>query len=126
VNPWRGLSGLPRGVWVLVTATLVNRTGTMFLPFLVLYLTRARGWTPAEAGATLALFGAGALLAGPFAGRFADRFSPLPVMQFSLVASGTLLVVFPFVRSGFAIASLVLFVGESPPSRCSGSPSTSA
>lgn len=51
VNPWRGLAGLPRAVWVLSAATLVNRSGTMFVPFLVLYLTRARGYTPAAAGA---------------------------------------------------------------------------
>jgi predicted MFS family arabinose efflux permease len=110
VNPWRGLAGLPRGLWVLVAATLVNRTGTMFLPFLVLYLTRARGYTPGEAGATLALFGAGALLAGPFAGRLSDRFRPLRVMQISLTASGALLLVFPLVRSAFAISALVLLV----------------
>ncbi|MFI5197984.1 MAG: MDR family MFS transporter [Thermoanaerobaculia bacterium] len=110
MNPWRGLAGLPRGVWVLVAATLVNRTGTMFLPFLVLYLTRARGYTPGQAGGTLALFGAGALLAGPFAGRLADRFRPLRVMQISLTASGTLLLVFPLVRSPFVISALVLLV----------------
>ena len=110
VNPWRGLSGLPRGVWVLIVSTLVNRTGTMFLPFLVLYLTRARGYTPGEAGATLALFGAGALLAGPFAGRLADRFSPLAVMRVSLTASGALLLLFPLVRSPVAIAALVLLI----------------
>jgi predicted MFS family arabinose efflux permease len=110
VNPWRGLSGLPRGVWVLVAATLVNRTGTMFLPFLVLYLTRARGYTPGEAGATLALFGAGALLAGPLAGRLSDRFRPVRVMQISLTASGALLLVFPFVHSAFVISALVLLI----------------
>jgi hypothetical protein len=26
VNPWRGLAGLPRVVWVLSAATLVNRS----------------------------------------------------------------------------------------------------
>ena len=115
MNPWRGLAGLPRGVWVLVSATLVNRTGTMFLPFLVLYLTRARGYTAGEAGATLALFGAGALLAGPLAGRLSDRFRPLRVMQFSLTVSGSLLLVFPLVTSPVAISALVLllaFVSE--------------
>jgi MFS family permease len=110
MNPWRGLAGLPRGVWVLVSATLVNRTGTMFLPFLVLYLTRARGYTAGEAGATLALFGAGALMAAPLAGRLSDRFRPLRVMQFSLTVSGALLLVFPLVTSPAAISALVLLL----------------
>ena len=39
-NPWRGLAGLPREMWVLFAATLVNRAGSMVLPFFVLYLTR--------------------------------------------------------------------------------------
>jgi hypothetical protein len=40
MNPWSGLKDLPREVWLLSAATLVNRAGTMVLPFLVLYLTR--------------------------------------------------------------------------------------
>ena len=49
MNPWRGLKDLPREVWLLSAATLVNRAGTMVLPFLVLYLTRTLGITPAHA-----------------------------------------------------------------------------
>ncbi len=49
MNPWRGLAGLPREVWLLCASTLVNRLGTMALPFLVLYLTDGRRWTPQEA-----------------------------------------------------------------------------
>jgi MFS family permease len=82
----------------------------MFLPFLVLYLTRARGYTPGEAGATLALFGAGALTAGPLAGRLSDRFRPLRVMQFSLTVSGALLLVFPLVTSPVSISALVFLL----------------
>lgn len=36
-------SGLPRDVWLLAGAMLVNRAGTMVLPFLSLYLTRQLG-----------------------------------------------------------------------------------
>lgn len=35
-NPWRGLRGLPPELWVLFAVTLVNRIGTMVLPFLAL------------------------------------------------------------------------------------------
>jgi hypothetical protein len=37
------LGGLPRAFWFLWTGTLVNRLGTMVLPFLALYLTDERG-----------------------------------------------------------------------------------
>jgi hypothetical protein len=37
-------------VWLVCASTLINRLGTMALPFLVLYLTEGRHWTPAQAG----------------------------------------------------------------------------
>lgn len=46
MNPWRGLGTLPKEVWILSTATLINRAGTMALSFLVLYLTRTLGFFP--------------------------------------------------------------------------------
>ena len=36
-------------MWVLAVASLVNRAGTMVLPFLVLYLTREAGLSAREA-----------------------------------------------------------------------------
>jgi predicted MFS family arabinose efflux permease len=110
LNPWRGLSGLPRALWVLAAATLVNRSGTMFLPFLILYLTKGMGVTPSAAGGVLALFGIGALVAGPFAGRLADRFGPVRMMRGSLVASGLLLLLVPLARSLPSIAVLTLLL----------------
>jgi len=40
MSAWRDLAKLPRPLWAQFFATLVNRMGTMALPFLVLYLTR--------------------------------------------------------------------------------------
>ena len=40
-NPRGGLRGLPIEIWVLSAVTLVNRAGTMVLPFLTLYITPA-------------------------------------------------------------------------------------
>ena len=62
MNPWRGLKDLPREVWLLSAATLVNRAGTMVLPFLVLYLTRTLGITPAHAALSLTVYGCATLV----------------------------------------------------------------
>lgn len=110
LNPWRGLAGLPRALWVLAGATLVNRSGTMFLPFLILYLTKDMGVTPSVAGGVFALFGIGALVAGPFAGRLADRFGPVRMMRISLVLSGVLLLLVPLARTLPSIAALTLLL----------------
>src|SRR5205085_8508978 len=65
LNPWSGLRGLSARLWLLATATLINRAGTMVLAFLTLYLTKTQGYTPAQAGAFLALYGGVAIGAAP-------------------------------------------------------------
>ncbi len=60
MNPWRGIGRLPKEVWVLCGTTLINRMGTMALPFLVVYLTKSLGYSAAEAGLVLTIYGAAA------------------------------------------------------------------
>ncbi len=107
MNPWRGLRGLPREVWLVCASTLVNRLGTMALPFLVLYLTEGRRWTPAEAGYGMMVYGAGALAAGPFSGRLADRLGHVHVLKASLWTSGALLLILPFARTKPLLFALI-------------------
>ncbi len=99
MNPWGGLRRLPSEVWILSTATLVNRAGTMVLPFLVLYVTTSLGQPAARAGLVIALYGAAALVVAPVAGRLCDRYGALRIMKLSLVASGLLMLAFPLARS---------------------------
>lgn len=98
-NPWRGLGNLPREVWWLALVTFINRAGMMALPFLVLYLTKHRGYAPTTAGFALTLYGFSALLSAPFAGRLSDRIGPWRQMELSLLFSGGLLILFPWVRN---------------------------
>ncbi len=99
MNPWRGLKGLPADVWLVCASTLVNRLGTMALPFLVLYLTGGRHWSPGDAGIAMMVYGAGALLTGPFAGRLADALGHARILKASLWSSGALLLLLPFATS---------------------------
>ncbi|MFZ3330437.1 MAG: MFS transporter [Candidatus Acidiferrales bacterium] len=99
MNPWRGLKNLPREMWILCGATLVNRSGTMVLSFLVLYITATRGVSPPRAALSLTVYGLAALLVMPLAGRLADRVGPLPIMKASLFLTGVLLLIFPLAKS---------------------------
>jgi MFS family permease len=99
VNPWRGLGSLPREVWYLCLAILINRAGTMVLPFLTLYLTIDRGFQPGTAGLALSVYGICAIVTAPLAGRFSDKFGGLRIMKLSLVLSGLILFAFSFVTS---------------------------
>jgi predicted MFS family arabinose efflux permease len=108
MNIWRSLKGLPRDVWVLAAATLINRAGTMVLPFLVLYLTRELGFSAPRAGLALAVYGAGSIIAAPISGRLTDRIGPLPIMRASLLFGGILLLLMPLVRSFPAVIAVTL------------------
>jgi predicted MFS family arabinose efflux permease len=108
LNPWRGLGGLPREVWLLFATNLINRAGMMVLPFLVLYLTRELGFSAARAGLMLAFYGASAIVFGPIGGRLSDRIGALPVMRASLIASGCVLLLFPLARSFIAVAAMTV------------------
>lgn len=99
---------MPREIWVLFTATLVNKAGSMVLAFLVLYLTRSLGFSVGTAANVLLLYGSGALVAAPFAGYLSDRLGPIQVMRASLLLSGTIMLVFPLARSLTLVVALTL------------------
>ena len=108
MNPWRGLKNIPRSVWLLALTTLINRSGTMVLPFLIIYMTRKIGVSIGMAGLVLSFYGAGALLTAPFVGRLSDKFGSLKIMKFSLIATGFLLILYSFITNFIAILGVTL------------------
>ena len=105
---WKDLRHLPRPVWIVAGSQLVNRAGSMVLSFLILYLTRDRGFSAVHAGFVLFLYGAGSIVVGPFAGRLADRWGSVPLMRGSLFLSGGMLLLYPLARSMPAIAAATI------------------
>ncbi len=108
MNPWRGLGGLPRTVWVLSMATFINRAGTMALPFLALYLMKQMGLGAAQAGQGFVVYGLGAMIAAPMGGWLSDRFGPLRIMRTSLLLSGLLMLALPLIKD---VRSFFLLIG---------------
>lgn len=115
VDTYRGaFSGLNRTVWLLATTTLVNRAGTMVLPFLMLYLTEKRGFTTYQAGLALALYGLGAT-GSYFGGWLCDHFKPRRIMFWSLALTGCGFLVLGHLESRPAILATMVWlsvVGE--------------
>lgn len=108
MNPWRGLGSLPREVWVLSTVTLINRAGTMALPFLVLYLTQNLNLSKQQAGLVLVFYGVGAIITAPLAGKLCDLIGSLRVMKASLFLSGMALFAFPFAHGFIAVSAITI------------------
>jgi predicted MFS family arabinose efflux permease len=108
MNPWRSLGDLPKGIWVLFTTILINRAGTMVLPFMVLYLTEGLGFSAGHASLVITVYGVGALVTGPISGRLCDLVGPLRIMKVSLLISGTVLLLFPLAKNFVAILALTI------------------
>jgi predicted MFS family arabinose efflux permease len=79
-------------MWWLALVMFINRSGTMVIPFLTVYLT-SRGYSIAQAGYVMACFGGGSILGGYIGGRFTDRFGHYYVQVFSLLLNGVMFIV---------------------------------
>ncbi|HYC40148.1 MAG TPA: MFS transporter [Chitinophagaceae bacterium] len=87
-------SGLSRSTWLLSLVMLINRSGTMVVPFLTLYLTSPEmGFTVGQAGIVFGMFGAGAFSGAYFGGKLTDRVGFYPVQLITLVGGGILFIV---------------------------------
>ncbi|MBC8151470.1 MAG: MFS transporter [Bacteroidetes bacterium] len=89
VNLYRNAyGGIPRPVWLLALVMLVNRSGTMVIPFMTVYLTRQLQFTLGEAGLVMSLFGVGSIAGAYIGGRLTDRFGHYFVQIGALFAGG--------------------------------------
>ena len=102
---------LPREVWLLSLALLVNRAGTMVLPFLSLYLTHELGLPTPEAGKLVAVYGAGAVTGSAVGGWLSDRVDPVRVQRWTLVLTGALMLSLIGVTEPWLLALLFFLVG---------------
>ena len=109
INPWRGLGQLPRELWIVFTTTLINRMGTMALPFLVLYLTRSLQFSSDQAGYIYIAYGVGALVTAPFAGKLSDAVGHRRLMLLSLFLTGIVLLVFPL-ATNFLVVLIIAMI----------------
>src|SRR5689334_13532885 len=108
MKAWRDLGKLPPALWVLSLATLVNRLGSMVMPFLALYITKGLGYSSARGGMGLAVLGASALCVGPWIGRLSDRFGAARTMRVSLFLSGLAVLLMPLAKSWPILLSLIV------------------
>ncbi len=101
-------AGLPARLWLLCAVGLVNRAGTMVVPFLTLYLVSERGFSTGDVGLIGACFGGGAI-AGSLLGGFASqRFGVIVVLLGSLVLGATAFAALPWLHSPRMMALGVL------------------
>ena len=112
----KAYSGLSRSTWLLSLIMLINRSGTMVVPFMTLYLTSPKmGYTVGQAGIVFGLFGLGAFCGAYLGGKLTDKIGYYPVQLITLIGGGILFIVLGQMKSYSLICLftfLVSFVGE--------------
>jgi predicted MFS family arabinose efflux permease len=91
-------SGLSRSTWLLSLVMLVNRSGTMVLPFMTIYLTGI-GFTLFQAGIVVGLFGAGSICGGFIGGKLTDKIGFYRIQLITLVGGGCLFILLGLMKN---------------------------
>jgi len=96
INTFRGLS---KEVWWLAFITLINRAGTMVIPFLSLYLTKSLNFSLSDVGWIMTAFGLGSVMGSWLGGKLTDKIGFYKVMVFSLFATGLLFILLQYLNT---------------------------
>ncbi|KPM49591.1 MDR family MFS transporter [Jiulongibacter sediminis] len=107
VDAFRGLS---HEVWILALVSLINRAGTMVIPFLSKYLKENLQFSYGEVGWIMFFFGIGSFAGAWLGGRLSDKIGYYKVMVGSLLASGFLFIALQYLDSfwGLCIGIFIL------------------
>lgn len=100
-------SGLSRHIWLLSLIMLINRAGSMVLPFLTLYLTSKLEYNLTQAGYVMMTYGAGSVLGAYVGGQLTDKYGYYHVQFFSLVLSACALFFMLWFQSFEAVVTIV-------------------
>ncbi|GAA3782300.1 MFS transporter [Corallibacter vietnamensis] len=102
-------SGLSQEVWWLALITLINRAGTMVIPFLSLYLITDLNFSMSDVGWVMSAFGVGSVLGSWLGGKLTDKIGFYKVMVFSLIATGFLFIGLQYLKT-FQLICLGIFI----------------
>jgi len=107
--------GLSAESWMLSIVMLINRSGSMVLPFLGVYMNEKLGFSIENVGIVLSFYGIGSVVGSFAGGYFTDKFGEYYVQSLSLFISAPIFLLIPLFDTieGMAFIILVLsLIGE--------------
>ena len=107
LNTFKGLS---KEVWWLALITLINRAGTMVIPFLSLYLTEDLEFSLSNVGTLMVCFGLGSVVGCWLGGKLTDSIGYYKVMVRSLLSTGILFIGLQFLNTFYALCLGIFLV----------------
>lgn len=100
--------GLSIESWMLSIVMLINRTGSMVLPFLGVYMIDHLKFSVADSGLVLACFGVGSVIGSYLGGYFTDKFGEYKIQAVSLLISVPLFCMYPLFETPLALGIMVM------------------
>ena len=116
-------TGLSPQTWLLSLVMLINRSGTMVVPFMTLYLTgTTMNRSLSEAGTVMGLFGLGSVIGAFIGGKLTDKIGFHKVQLMALFFGGIMFIVLGQIKSYslICVCTFILsFVNEAFRPACS-------
>lgn len=103
-------TGLSKSTWLLSFVMLINRCGTMVVPFLTIYMTQRMGVGIGKAAMVMSVFGAGSIVGALIGGKITDRFGFYYVQLVALSGGGILFMLLGLMKSYAAICVTTFFL----------------
>lgn len=103
-------SGLSRSIWMLALVLFINRSGTMVIPFMTVYLTTDLGFTFSQAGVIMMFFGGGAVLGSFGGGWLTDKIGFYKVQFWSLFLSGLMFILLAFMETFWGLCTTIFIL----------------
>ncbi|MFI0427912.1 MFS transporter [Mariniflexile sp. HMF6888] len=107
LNTFKGLS---EEIWWLALITLINRAGTMVIPFLSLYLKEDLHFTVSHVGWVMSAFGLGSVAGSWIGGKLTDKIGYYKVMVRSLLSTGVLFIALQYLNTFTSICIGIFIV----------------
>lgn len=95
-------------MWLLAAVMLINRCGTMVLPFMTLYCNHL-GYTATQGGLAVAIYGVGSLFGAFIGGRLSDKLGFYYVQFAALLGGGIMFIVLGQMDSYVSICICIFF-----------------
>ena len=99
----KAYSGLSLNSWYLSLVVLINRSGTMVLPFMTIYCTQRLHFNIVQAGIIMSLFGAGSITGAFIGGKIIDKYGFYDVQVTSLISAGLFFILLGYQTTFLAI-----------------------
>ncbi|WP_246229474.1 MFS transporter [Mucilaginibacter humi] len=92
-------TGLSKNSWYLSVVMLINRAGTMVVPFLSIYCIQQLHFSVLQAGVIMTLYGVGALSGSFMGGKLVDKIGFYDLQIAALVSGGLLYISIGFYKA---------------------------